>query len=154
MINTSNLIFYFNNIYSPVRTSLRDKKGGALSNIKRPRENNIQPVSSKTPLFFESCSPSIHRSFRRILPFLLNKLMRITHERSRHDKRMRGHAKPINNLLDFCLLVSVSVLHSDFPLLNFFQFTDYFKTPGPLSIENLHLLQIKFQNKRRNKRKS
>jgi len=151
----NSIFFIFNNIYSPVRTSLRDKKG-TLSNIKRPRENqNIQPaLSSKTSLFFESCSPSIHVVFRRILSFLLNKLMRITHERSRHDKRMRGHAKPINNLLDFCLLVSVSVLHSDFTLLNFFQFTDYFKTPGPLSLENLHLLQIKFQNKRRNKRKS
>lgn len=141
------IFFIFTKNNCSFRTELRDKKGGALSNIKRPRENNTQPaLSSKTPLFFKFCSPSIHLSFSRILPFLLN-LMRLTHEkRSRHEKRTT--LIPQNNhQLDFCLLVSVSVLHSDFALIAFFNSLDYFI--GPLSLENLHLLQIKFQNKRR-----
>ena len=65
------IFFIFTNIYSPFRTSLRGRKGGALPN-KHPRENNIQPVSSKTSLFLRVFSPSIHVVFRRILPFLLN----------------------------------------------------------------------------------
>ena len=137
------IFFIFTNIYSPFRTSLRGRKGGALPN-KHPREKNIQPVSSKTSLFLRIFSSSIHVVFRRILPFLLNLLMRITHE-SRYDTRI--NSSPINNRLDFCLLVSVSVLHSDFTLLNFFQFEDYLTSPGPLSLENKLYQKIKSNNK-------
>lgn len=49
------------------------------------------------------------------------------------DKNEKGSITPfLNNhfpTLDFCLLVSVRFLHSDFPLITFFISYDYFEGP-------------------------